>query len=108
MKHLLIILSILLLSSHVIGQSSKYESISQCVLQTMEERGLTGNDMFKLVKEECERILGKDGNNNIVKKREKGILFKDTHYSKWVEGGKKWFRSRDEKTHVKYEGEILT
>ncbi len=53
MKHLLILLSILLLSSPVIGQStSKYESVSQCVLQTMKERKLTGNEMFELVKEE--------------------------------------------------------
>ena len=57
MKHLLI--SILLLSSPVVGQSSKYESVGQCVLQTMTEKKLTGNQMFELVKEECERILGK-------------------------------------------------
>ena len=60
MKHLLIILiSILLLSSPVIGQSSKYESVNQCVLQTMMEMKLTGNKMFEMVKEECERILGR-------------------------------------------------
>ena len=60
MKHLLIILSILLLSSPLFGQSiPKYESVSQCVLQTMTEKKLTGNQMFELVKEECERILGK-------------------------------------------------
>ena len=60
MKHLLILLiSILLLSSPVIGQSSKYKSVSQCVLQTMTEKKLTGNQMFEMVKEECERSLGK-------------------------------------------------
>ena len=60
MKHLLIILSFLLLSSPLFGQSSsKYESVSQCVLQTMTEKKLTGNEMFEMVKEECERILGK-------------------------------------------------
>ena len=60
MKHLLIILSFLLLSSPLFGQStSKYESVSQCVLQTRTEKKLTGNEMFELVKEECERILGK-------------------------------------------------
>ena len=59
MKHLLILISILLLSSPVIGQSSKYESVSQCVLQTMTEKKLTGNQMFEMVKEECERSLGK-------------------------------------------------
>ena len=62
MKHLIIIFSILLLSSPVIGQSSKYKSVGHCVLQTMEERKLTGNDMFEIVKEECERILGSSNN----------------------------------------------
>ena len=59
MKHLLILISILLLSFPLFGQSSKYESVNQCVLQTMKERKLTGNEMFELVKEECERILEK-------------------------------------------------
>ena len=58
MKHLLIILSFLL-PSPLFGQSSKYKSVGQCVLQTMTEKKLTGNEMFELVKEECERILGK-------------------------------------------------
>ena len=68
MKQLLIIIFTLLLSSHVIGQSPKYESFGQCVFQTMEERRLTGNDMFKMVKEECERILG-----NSFNKENKGV-----------------------------------
>ena len=62
MKHLLILLSILLLSSPVIGQSSKYQSVGQCVLQMMENRKLTGNEMFVMVKEECYRILEKVSN----------------------------------------------
>ena len=33
MKHLLIILSIILLSPTLFGQSSKYESVSQCVIE---------------------------------------------------------------------------
>ena len=37
----------------------------------------------------------------------KPILFRDTPYSKFVEGGKKWFKTGDEKTQVKYEGDIL-
>jgi len=41
-------------------------------------------------------------------KVEKGVLFRDTPRSKWEEGGEKWFRSGDEKTQAKYEGEILT
>ena len=69
MKHLIIILSLLLLSSPVIGQStSKYESVNQCVLQTMMEMKLTGKKMFEMVKEECEKYFEK------LKKR-KGVLF---------------------------------
>ena len=68
MKHVLIMLiSILLLSSPVIGKSSKYESVNQCVLQTMEERELTGNKMFEMVKDEWERVLGK-GEGKVKKK----------------------------------------
>ena len=37
----------------------------------------------------------------------KPILFRDTPYSKFVEGGKKWFKTGDEKTQVKYEGETV-
>ena len=74
MKHLLIILSILLFSFPVFGQSMlKYESVSQCVLQTMTDKKLTGNEMFEVVKEECERILGKVENKG--KKKKKGVLF---------------------------------
>ena len=40
-------------------------------------------------------------------KKEKGILFRDTPYTKFVEGGKKWFKTGDEKTQVKYEGDIV-
>ena len=58
MKHLLIILSFLLLSSPLLGQSSKYESVSQCVLQTMEDRKLTGNKMFEMVKEHTLTMMG--------------------------------------------------
>ena len=72
MKHPLILLFLLLLSPPLFGQStSKYESVSQCVLQTMTEEKLTGNEMFELVKEECERILGKV--ETVVKKRQKGV-----------------------------------
>ena len=37
----------------------------------------------------------------------KPILFRDTPYSKFVEGGKKWVKTGDEKTQLKYEGEIV-
>ena len=98
MKHLLILISFLLLSSPVIGQSSKYESVSQCVLQTMEERKLTGNKIFEMVKEECERSLGKV----VIEKNGKGLL-----YNRYVNGKFGWYKSRNEKKDFsKYEGEI--
>jgi len=99
MKHLLIILSILLLPSHLFGRSSKYESVSQCVLQTMKERELTGNEMFKMVQEECERILGKVKGK--WKKRQKGVLFFINRDR--IVG---WYEDGDKKKDGKYVGEI--
>ena len=99
MKHLLIILSILLLSSPLFGQSSEYESVSQCVLQTMTEKKLTGNEMFELVKDECERILEKVENKG--KKKKKGVLFFINR--NWKVG---WYEDGDEKNDGKYVGEI--
>ena len=99
MKHLLIIISFLLLSSPVIGQSSKYESVNQCVLQTMTEKKLTGNQMFEMVKEECERSMGSVGSRG--KKREKGVLFlRDGN------NGIGWYKSGNEENDYKYVGEI--
>ena len=75
------------------------------VLSTSSKRSLdlTTLKMFEVVKKGCERILGKVDNKPVVKKKEMGILFRDTPRSKWVEGGEKWFRSGDEKTQAKYE-----
>ena len=98
MKHLLILLiSILLLSSPVVGQSSKYESVGQCVLQTMTEKKLTGNQMFELVKEECERILDKVKGKG--KKRQNGVLF-FINRNRLVG----WYEDGDEEKDGKYVG----
>ena len=100
MKHLLILLFLLLLSSLLFGQStSKYESVGQCVLQTMTEKKLTGNETFELVKEECERILGKV--ETVVKKRQKGVLFFINRNR--IVG---WYEDGDEKKVGKDVGEI--
>ena len=100
MKHLLILLFLLLLSSPLFGQStSKYESVGQCVLQTMTEKKLTGNETFELVKDECERILGKV--ETVVKKRQKGVLFFINRNR--IVG---WYEDGDEKKDGKYVGEI--
>ena len=65
----------------------------------MTEKKLTGNETFELVKEECERILGKV--ETVVKKRQKGVLFfiKRNRIVGWYEDG-------DEKKDGKYVGEI--
>ena len=99
MKHLLIILSMLFLSSPLFGQSSKNESVSQCVLQTMKDRKLTGNKMFEVVKEECERILGKVKVEG--KERQKGVLYFINRNS--ILG---WYEDGDEEKDGKYVGEI--
>ena len=103
MRHILIILSFLLLSSPVIGQSSKYESVSQCVLQTMTEKKLTGNDMFEMVKEECERSLGNSENKVEVNG---GVLFLGWRNGKVGYYKEKWEGGGDNKDWGKYEGEI--
>ena len=95
MKHLLILLSILLLSFPLFGQSSKYESVNQCVLQTMEDRKLTGNDMFEMVKEECERILGR------LEDKKRGVLYFGLRNGKYG-----WEEDGDEKKNSKYVGEV--
>jgi len=98
MKHLLIILSFLLFTSPLFGQSTpKYESVGQCVLQMMTEKKLTGNEMFELVKKECQRILGKVGVKG--KKRQKGVLYGRSVNGKWG-----WYGYGDEEKDSKYVG----
>ena len=42
-----------------------------------------------------------------VVRKKTGILFRETSYIKFVEGGEKWFKFGDDKTQVKFEGEIV-
>jgi len=44
---------------------------------------------------------------HIVVRKEKGILFRDTPYTKFFEGGEKWIKFGDVETQVKFEGEIV-
>ena len=100
MKHLFIIISIILLSSPLLGQSKpKYENLSQCVIQTMKEMNLKGNKMFGMVGEECKRNQGsykKESENT-----KKGVL-----YYRKENGGWNWSETGDEKLDEKYLGEI--
>jgi len=63
--------------------------------------GCGTGQLRKMIGSLVEKLVG-------VKRKGTGILYRDTPYSKWVEGGKKWFRLGDEKTQGKYEGEIET
>ena len=65
----------------------------------MTEKKLTGNEMFELVKDECERILEKVENKG--KKKKKGVLFFINR--NWKVG---WYEDGDEKNDGKYVGEI--
>ena len=65
----------------------------------MTEKKLTGNEMFEVVKDECERILGKVENRG--KRRRKGVLFFINR--NWKVG---WYEDGDEKKDGKYVGEI--
>jgi len=67
----------------------------------MEDRKLTGNKMFEMVKEECERSLGSLGIRG--EKRKKGVLYRKKVNGKWG-----WNEFDDEKiegTNRKYIGE---
>jgi hypothetical protein len=54
-----------------------------------------------------EKLVGEKPIVVRVVRKEKGILFRDTPFSKFVEGGKKWIKFGDEETQVKFEGEIV-
>ena len=100
MKNIFISLSLFLISSPLFGQSiPKYESVGQCVLQTMTEKKLTGNEMFEVVKEECERIL--ENVKGKGKKRQNGVLFFINRNR--IVG---WYEDGDEEKDGKYVGEI--
>jgi len=146
MKHLLILISILLLSSPLFCQETgvlyQYKISSGFVWKTFGKGevlpkyegeistgfpegvgilsypfadGKTVVGEWKVGKEwntkhykKDGKLIGKYENGKWILKVEKGILFRDTPRSKWEDGGEKWFRSGDEKTQAKYEGEILT
>ena len=61
-------------------------------------------DLYYKLEGLVEKLVGE---KPIVVRKKKGILYRDTPYSKFVEGGKKWFKTGNEKTQVKYEGEIV-
>jgi hypothetical protein len=61
-------------------------------------------DLRKMIGGLVEKLLGV---KPIVVRKKKGILFRDTPFSKFVEGGKKWFKTGDEKTQIKFEGDIV-
>ena len=67
----------------------------------------TGN-LREMIEELVEKLVGvkKVVQEHLVKTKKRGILFRFTPRSKWEEGCKKWFKSGDEKTQGKYEGDI--
>ena len=71
----------------------------------MEERKLTGNKMFEMVKEECERRLGNSENKE---KEKNGVLYLGERNGKFGYFTEKWegLENEDNKNFGKYEGEI--
>jgi hypothetical protein len=61
----------------------------------MEDRKLTGNDMFEMVKEECERSLGR------LEDKKRGVLYWGKRNGKYG-----WEEDGDEKKNSKYVGEV--
>lgn len=79
----------------------------------------TFKDGIRFFKEQTGTMY--DKNENIIEKWEdgndvlnvfidnvtkKGILFRDTPLSKWMQSGRKWLKSGNDKKQGKYEGEI--
>ena len=56
MKTFFFTLIFFLISSTSFGQFNNYQSISHCVVEVMKELDLTGNRMFDLIQEDCERM----------------------------------------------------
>ena len=54
-----------------------------------------------------EKLVGEKPIVVRVVRKGKGILFRDTPYTKFFEGGEKWIKFGDEETQVKFEGEIV-
>ena len=76
----------------------------------MQENKLTGNDMFKMVKEECERILGNTNKPKIGQNEGKKnvVMYLGIRSGKvgWYEEKWEGLVSKDKKDFGKYEGEI--
>jgi len=66
----------------------------------MDEKGLTGNDMFNMVKEECERII--NPSNSKTNKTENN----NTLYVSLNNNEPKWTKSENKNTFGKYDGQI--
>ena len=71
----------------------------------MTEKKLTGNKMFEMVKDECERVLGK-GEGKVKKKR--GVVYIGIRNGKFGDYKEKWEgeESKDNRDIGKYEGEL--
>ena len=44
-------------STPVFGKTPKFYSVGECLMRTMKNRNLTGNKMFDVVHEECEKRM---------------------------------------------------
>ena len=69
--------------------------------------GCKTNELRKRVVGFVEKLVGVKPIVVRVVRKEKGILFRDTPYTKFFEGGEKWIKFGDEETQVKFEGEIV-
>jgi len=75
---------------------------------TIELREMIGGLVEKLVGvKEVEQPMVLVQKKPILKRKETGILYRDTPRTKWIEGGRKWFRSGNEHTQGKFKGEIV-
>jgi hypothetical protein len=107
------------LNSYGDSELSGIKGFQQSLLKSLfrslrDKRGMICDDYRDLL-EECKDVVVEKIPKkvepvvvqDVPKVEKKGVRFRDTPYSKFVEGGKKWFKTGDKKTQAKYQGDIV-
>ena len=56
-KILIVTLFVLSISNVSFGKTPQFFSVGECLMRTMKNRNLTGNEMFDVVHKECKKIM---------------------------------------------------
>ena len=94
MKNFIVIFFLINISFSVFGQSDQYNVKNDCILKIMDDLKLTGNDIFKFIKDECYL------KNNFINKKDIGVLYHETFPEKV------WKKNKEHIGMGNYIGEI--